>query len=231
MGSLQGVSADSRAQEKVPGLGLTGVVHASALQAEDASGRFSRQWISDFLYGSHDHLVGQGFSMAVSRLQPHQADALGEWEGKFTDGSSILSETLRQRVREDGQREILPHADAYLKQGPEPELKSNEFQTPPRPVASSEKTEALPPLPSFPVAEQEEDQEDVMSAAVATLKNLGPERRAKKPFIPLARLLRSTLNTWRSDMEPPLIQVFHPVWGHIIFQACLRCGILGISPR
>ena len=49
-GSLQGVSADSRVQEKVdvfmPGLGLTGVVHASALQAapaEDASGRFSRQ--------------------------------------------------------------------------------------------------------------------------------------------------------------------------------------------
>ena len=87
-------------------------------------------------------------------------------EGSVADGFQIFSI--------DGQREILRHADSYLKQGPEPELKSNEFQTPPRPVTSSEKTEALPPLPSFPVAEQEEDQEDVMSAAIARWRNLGP---------------------------------------------------------
>ena len=101
-------------------------------------------------------------------------------EGSVADGFQIFSI--------DGQREILPHADAYLKQGPEPELKSNEFQTPPRTVASSEKTEALPPLPSFPVAEQEEDQEDPVLKG-KRLKTMGPSEATSRRW--LGRMHRS----------------------------------------
>ena len=59
---------------------------------------------------SHDEEVSHGLSIVVSRLTEDQAASLTAWDGEVTDNGPDLVPGWQVNAN----REILPHAEAYL---------------------------------------------------------------------------------------------------------------------
>ena len=174
LGCIEGFAFEGKAQEllliQLSNLGRTCCVHRSRIldaPPESGSGRLSRRWVEEFLTGSHEDAVAEGISILVSRITDNQAAALHQWDGESTDDRPKPVGSWRQKLR----GEILPHAEAYLKEG---EPAEEDFMTPPRPRGSKENAEPLPDIPAFPDLD-DSDLQGRIEAAKRTLKQHASE--------------------------------------------------------
>lgn len=157
-GQLDGFLETGRAQEKMvfsipdfqlQGTVLTAHVHDPPLMNE--AGRLSRSWLQGFLCADHSETAAKGISILVSRLSQEHLPALSDWHGRLTNGATFPAAGDPSALRDLLQREVLPHADAYLdrsKRHPE----ADEFMTPPKPQPE-ESAEEYPGFPRFPNSE------------------------------------------------------------------------------
>ena len=163
LGCIEGFAEEGRSQEllevHIPSLKQTCVIHRRLLKGSprgNGAGRISKHWVQKFLQHTHDEEVGQGISVLVARLSEDQAAALNAWDGEVTDEGAKPSKAWQGRLY----REILPHADAYLRE--EAEM-SDDFMTPPKPKVELEES-AGPAIPPFPDLD-DSDRQGRMEAA------------------------------------------------------------------
>ncbi|CAL1131402.1 unnamed protein product [Cladocopium goreaui] len=163
LGRIEGFAEEGRSQEllevHIPSLKQTCVIHRRLLKGsprDNGAGRISKHWVQKFLQHTHDEEVGQGISVLVARLSEDQAAALNAWDGEVTDEGAKPSKAWQGRLY----REILPHADAYLRE--EAEM-SDDFMTPPKPKVELEEG-AGPAIPPFPDLD-DSDRQGRMEAA------------------------------------------------------------------
>ena len=158
-GSPKKGAARSCSKSTSPSLKQTCVIHRRLLKGsprDNGAGRISKHWVQKFLQHTHDEEVGQGISVLVARLSEDQAAALNAWDGEVTDEGAKPSKAWQGRLY----REILPHADAYLRE--EAEM-SDDFMTPPKPKVELEEG-AGPAIPPFPDLD-DSDRQGRMEAA------------------------------------------------------------------
>ena len=163
LGCIEGFAEEGRSQEllevHIPSLKQTCVIHRRLLKGsprDNGAGRISKHWVQKFLQHTHDEEVGQGISVLVACLSEDQAAALNAWDGEVTDEGAKPSKAWQGRLY----REILPHADAYLRE--EAEM-SDDFMTPPKPKVELEEG-AGPAIPPFPDLD-DSDRQGRMEAA------------------------------------------------------------------